>query len=484
MREIITQKGSITVFSILALSLVLGCILTLLEGSRMYELHRIARLRTEAAVEAAFANYNTPLWETYHLLGCNQEEMQSLIATSANGSYSEYQFGTNLLLLELKKAEIQGYTLLTDGEGKAYIKAVAGYMNKNILYETAKTIYNQYEAIKSLMDSDSSNGTEIDEALESLKELEDASKKNAKGMSQETSKKTDNTNKNPLESMKRLQKTQVLEFVIEDTGKLSESQFDLPKAVSKRELQTGENIVVEEIDWLDRVLLQQYLLTYLSNYTNPGEERGLSYELEYLIGGKDNDIENLRTVVNYLLLIREAANLIYLFSDMEKVQQAQLLATALAGITANPAIIEVVKIGLLAAWAYGESVLDVRALLIGNKIPLIKSKDTWTLALENIGSVSEEYMVAKESRHGISYSAYLGILLLFKTDKELAYRSMDVQEITLQKTAGSLRMDQLVVNLKAELVYEYAPVFRSLKSIEATRNWDYQILATTEYGYN
>ena len=131
MREIITQKGSITVFSILALSLVLGCILTLLEGSRMYELHRIARLRTEAAVEAAFANYNTPLWETYHLLGCNQEEMQSLIATSANGGYSEYQFGTNLLLLELKKAEIQGYTLLTDGEGKAYIKAVAGYMNKN-----------------------------------------------------------------------------------------------------------------------------------------------------------------------------------------------------------------------------------------------------------------------------------------------------------------------------------------------------------------
>lgn len=206
--------------------------------------------------------------------------------------------------------------------------------------------------------------------------------------------------------------------------------------------------------------------------------------MEYLIGGRDNDIENLRVVVNYLLLIREAANLVYLFADMEKVQQAQLLAIALAGATANPAIIEVVKIGLLAAWAYAESVLDVRALLEGKKIPLIKSKDTWTLALENIGSISQEYMVAKESKLGLSYSTYLGILLMFPTDKELAYRAMDVQEITLQKTAGSLRMDQLVVSSKAEVIYEYAPIFMSLKSVKATRNWNYQISTTVDYGYN
>lgn len=484
MRGVIRQRGSITVFSILVLSLVVGCILTLLEGSRMYELHRIARLRTELAVEAAFANYNTTLWETYHLLGCNQEDMQSLITASANGGYSEYQYGTNLLLLELKKVELQGYTLLTDGDGKAYIKAVADYMSKNILYETAKGIYNQYEAIKSLMDSSSSNGTEIDKALESLKELEDASKESSAGTSQGTSGQKSSAEKNPLEDVQRLQKTQVLKFVIEDTSKLSEAQFDLSESVSKRELEVGKNIMVEDTDWLDRVLLQQYLLTYLSDYTSPREGRGLSYELEYLIGGRDNDIENLRVVVNYLLLIREAANLVYLFADMEKVQQAQLLAIALAGATANPAIIEVVKIGLLAAWAYAESVLDVRALLEGKKIPLIKSKDTWTLALENIGSISQEYMVAKESKLGLSYSTYLGILLMFPTDKELAYRAMDVQEITLQKTAGSLRMDQLVVSSKAEVIYEYAPIFMSLKSVKATRNWNYQISTTVDYGYN
>lgn len=484
MRRNTRQKGSITVFSILVLSLVAGCILTLLEGSRMYELHRIARLRTELAVEAAFANYNTTLWETYRLLGCNQEDMQSLIISSANGGYSEYQYGTNLLLMELKNVDIQGYTLLTDGDGKAYIKAVAGYMSKNILYETAKGIYNQYDAVKSLMDSHSSNGTEIDKAIESLKELEAASTESTTGTSQGTSGQKGNTANNPLENIQQLQKTQVLEFVIEDTSKLSESQFDLSDAVSRRELQTGQNSTMEETNWLDRVLLQQYLLTYLSDYTNPGDGRGLNYELEYLIGGRDNDIENLRAVVNYLLLIRETANLAYLFADIEKLHQAQLVAVALAGATANPAIVEVVKIGLLAAWAYAESVLDVRALLEGKRIPLIKSKDTWTLAIESIGSISQEYMVAKESKLGISYSTYLGILLMFQTDKELAYRAMDVQEITLQQTAGSLRMDELVVKAQAEVIYEYAPIFMSLKRIEATRNWKYQISTTADYGYN
>ena len=237
----------------------------------------------------------------------------------------------------------------------------------------------------------------------------------------------------------------------------------------------GKQSDFEETDWLDRVYLQQYLLTYLTDYTNQVQERGLNYELEYLIGGKNNDIENLREVANQLLLIREAANLAYLISDVEKLETAQGLALALVGATANVAVIEVVKLGILVAWGFGESVLDVRALLLDKKIPLIKSRDTWTLSLENLGQLSTDYMIAKECEYGISYKTYLGLLLLFQQENTLACRGMDVQEITLQKSAVGVQLDQLAVRIKAKLVFEYAPVFYSFKENE--------IMVMESYGY-
>ena len=202
-----SHNGSITVFTVLSLSLVVGCLLALLEGARVYELRTVAYLRGQMAVEAPFAKYNSCLWENYHLLGNNVDEINAIIAAGAEGGYEENVFGTNLLLLKLKQSELQEYTLLTDGEGLAYINAVSAYMRKNILYETAKGIYNQYEAIKDLLENNSSDGTEISDALESLENLE----KESRG----------GTQQNPLALIDKLQKTQLLELVIEDTDALS-----------------------------------------------------------------------------------------------------------------------------------------------------------------------------------------------------------------------------------------------------------------------
>lgn len=55
------------------------------------------------------------------------------------------------------------------------------------------------------------------------------------------------------------------------------------------------------------------------------------------------------------------------------------LGAIIGGITLTPEVIEGVEKGILAAWAFCESVLDLRALLDGDKIPLIKGSDTsWT----------------------------------------------------------------------------------------------------------
>lgn len=464
-----SQKGSITLFALLSMILVASCILTLLEASRGLELQKLAVYRTRLATEVAFSNYNVCLWENYHLLGCNLEQVQHLTEVSANGGYKEAALGTNLLLLRAKEVEIEEYTLLTDGDGTQYIMALSTYMKQNIMYETAKAIYDQYMSMKVLLENHPMGGNEIDDALECLEDL----KSEAKG----------GTWENPLETVKRLQKTQLLELVVSDTTNLSDAEYDLSKAVSYRELNRGTKDEVREVNWSDRILMQQYLLTYFADYTNPQKNRGMNYELEYLLAGKASDIENLREVVNQLLLLREAANLAYLYSDVQKLEVAQGLALALAGFTANGWIIEAVKLGLIAAWAFGESVLDVRALLQGKKIPLIKSKDTWTLDIRNLGDVGQDYLVAKESDMGIPYKTYLGALLLLQKDKTLAYRAMDIQEMTMQKAVGSLRLDQLVIWNKVKISYQYAPIFPVLSPGIRQNTGDSKITIEECYGY-
>ena len=51
----------------------------------------------------------------------------------------------------------------------------------------------------------------------------------------------------------------------------------------------------------------------------------LTYQIEYILSGKSSDLENLRTVVNRLLILREAANFVYLICDTDKKQRRSLL---------------------------------------------------------------------------------------------------------------------------------------------------------------
>ncbi len=488
------QKGSITIFSLLAMLVVMTTIFSFLEMSRFQELKRLGELQTEIALESVFANYSSYLWENYHLLGCNLSQMESIMTEVGNGRYDKNTERTNLLLFQVQDVEVQEYTLLTDGNGAAYIHAVAGYMEEHILYETAKEIFSQYEAINDLKKSSTLDMSNIDKALEEMKkvevsegesnqEIEKSVDNTRRGKSIGSSKKQEVSFSNPLEEIKQVQEAGILELVLEDTSGLSDGSFSLSEAVSNRRLATG-NSHIEETDWLDKVWLQQYLLMYMSNFCNNKEGHSLSYEMEYLIGGKDNDCDNLKVVVTELLGIREMANFLYLMSDVKKVGEARALATALVGVSGNPLLIEVVTTGLLTAWAFGESILDVRSLLQNKHVPLIKNASLWTLELENIGEISQGYLTAKEGEWGLSYENYLAMLLLFQSEKILAKRGMDMQEATLKQLYGNdIQLDQFMISAHVRVTYIYSAVFSSLEQITTDMNWTYQVSSVSSFGY-
>lgn len=482
------RKGSVTIFSLLSMMLVASALFALLEAGRYQEIRRLADLQTQSGLESVFAEYNTYLWEEYRLLACKQDDVCETFTKISNSRLVDSDFGTNFFQFEAGEIELKGYTRLTDGDGRAYIQAVSEYMEENLMYEVVKTIYNQYEGMKDIQMNSGFDFSIIDQALD---KMEENNSTGSTGMLQQEielediekdSMSTDKRQENLLEVIKQLQKKGILSLVIEDTSQLSEKKMDISEVVSKRELAKAYNPRLEEADWYDRILLQQYFLTYMSNYREE-KNHGMSYELEYLLGGKASDVENMKAVVNQLLGIREAANFLYLINNPIKVEQAYLLAVGIAGISVSPMIVEIVKMAVLSAWAFAESILDIRTLLTGGKIAILKSDSTWTMDLDYISTIGEDYTKAKNCKDGLCYKDYLGILLMFQQENEVAKRGMDVQELTLREKYESeeICLDEWIVDVELGVTYEYEPVFFSIESMLPF--WNYEIYVREQYEY-
>ena len=78
--------------------------------------------------------------------------------------------------------------------------------------------------------------------------------------------------------------------------------------------------VTADSSYTSGVLFQQYLMNHLGNYTDPSKE-SLAYQMEYIFGGRDNDIDNLKSVASKLLFIREGVNFACLMADNVKEQR-------------------------------------------------------------------------------------------------------------------------------------------------------------------
>lgn len=183
------------------------------------------------------------------------------------------------------------------------------------------------------------------------------------------------------------------------------------------------------------------------NATNKNVKEGMQYEMEYLIAGKNSDQKNLQYVVNRLLLLRFGLNYSHLLSSGKKQAEAYALATQIANITATvPGVVEGIKLLIMAAWAYGESVIDLRGLLKGNRIAVIKNEQNWQLSLSGLANLSAQ---EKQSENGITYQDYLQILLLLQSESKEKYkRMMDVIEQRIQEQQSDFLLSECVFSFQ------------------------------------
>lgn len=163
------------------------------------------------------------------------------------------------------------------------------------------------------------------------------------------------------------------------------------------------------------------------DFTSLGETY-LQYEAEYIIGGKESDSANERTVKRRIVSLREAVNMAFLQQDPAKsaaiYAAAELLTPGTASVTAQT---------IMAAWAYAESVNDYNLLIEGYPVPKVKTKENWATDLDAVLADNQaETAIYTGETKGDTYEDYLSLLLMAMDENTRLLRMMDLIQINMR----------------------------------------------------
>lgn len=478
------QNGYLTVYVALSMTVMISLCLTLIEGARRNAIRMESEVITEIGLDSILAEYHIEMLKQYHLffidtsygtsqpsLVLTQEHLTDFIQHNCDLTqvFLEGLFYRDFLAMEVESAAItetstasdqnglilrrQAVETIKEDFGITYLQNIQGWLSEVEGYGLAqRDVEQEKKAVDGQIDA--YNGTEKQLSEKEWTKIEI---------------------QNPTQRLETQKSKGILSLVLKNTDTISKAGVELGGLFSDRKkqglLNSGNAAVEGEKESLiDKLLFQEYLLRYTGHYGSELEKGLLQYQAEYLIAGKDNDMENLKGVISRISAIREAANAMYLFSDETKCAEAQIVAAAAASAMLVPEITTLLKITILLGWAYAESLYDVRQLLNGGRVPLLKNAQNWHYGIECVseGNVNDDVISVGE---GLSYEDYIRILLALTGTEKITDRFMDIVEMDIRMTPGNsrFRIDGCVDHVKA--------------TVDITSKYGYQYTISRRRGY-
>ena len=454
--------GYITVFLSLTLTLLLSLVLTVIEGARISAIRMKFECVADIAMNSVLAEYHRELLKQYDLLFVDtsygkspsiantEVHLKTYIQKNLEGNAgSGFIRNRDFLNMWAEEADIIEYSIASDEEGGVLKRQVTDYMDDypvGALLDKLTGHKSQVDSLeletRDLAGERESREAEIEEIGLPVQEVEE-------GVFEEV------PLNNPADIANASRSIGVLNLVIDDIGSISTVKISPEQYISHRSLMRGSGICGEAVQVggapNDLVYLA-YLFEKCGYYGKQKENSLLQYQIEYLIAGQDTDWQNLEQVTRRLLRWREVSNFIYLLSDGAKVAEAEAMALALTAVMLNPELAEPVKYTILFAWAYVESLQDIKDLLGGGKVPLMKTAGDWKTGIDSIMDVKGS-LKDTEGGSGLSYKEYLEIMLFMTGDHDRTFRSMDLMEMDIRKTPGNsgFRMDGCFDTYRARL---------------------------------
>ncbi len=317
-------------------------------------------------------------------------------------------------------------------------------------YMTAEPVSEAAGNILTLVDQ--FNGIEHDaSSWQQMKADTDAALDGATGLAEDG---TEQEVPNPGAAVSAFASTPILWQVLPG-GAISTSCVSSGRLMSHRGVHTGSSLEVlnsHHYQKADALMFDQYIFEKCGSYRKVRDDTVLQYEIEYILFGEESDEKNLEKMAESILPLRLAANYLYLFTNAGKQSEAELVALALCVLLLSPEIFDAMKIAILLAWGYIESIQDLKALFAGNRVVLTKSDATWKTDVWGI--LTPDLATGTDgSGSGFSYEDYLRVFLYLENGDSKNYRLLDLMELNTKKATGceGFKIDYCFDSFAAEI---------------------------------
>lgn len=455
------ERGSMTAFLAMLFLVFLLLISICVEGIYLYVGRGKAMGACMAGLSHTRGNYQKELEEMYHIYALDPRyrkkmeiDFQGKVKESLENSRDSFSF-------QVGNTIVSDFINLTDQQGEVLKYEIRQCMK----YETGADVLSFW---KSKLTDTKKMGEDISDLQNQMKESEIQAQEQQKENKKEE--KSENTESTPQKKVKDPRKglmsllregsiplimgsrkvsNQKIHIVYgkKDTSNIKTWDFMSRKKTDRqmeeiKNVSSGSDLSTE----LPSIL---YSLKYFHHLTNQKKKEGIQYEVEYLIAGKDSEKECLGSVFWKMIGLRFLTNISYVYRDPAKGKEAALLAASILGVTGITPLVSLAKNLLLAALAYGESVIDVRNLAQGKKVPFFKDASNWQMSFSGLATLTCKQ---KNVKQGMSYEDYLFLLLISQKDKKQKYvRMMDIIEQNIRRQVPDFKLNQCGVSYQVAI---------------------------------
>ena len=244
-----------------------------------------------------------------------------------------------------------------------------------------------------------------------------------------------------------------------------------------------ENVIINDFDILsnagsvskEKVLLGEYALNRF-NYYNKDLNNEITrsgskdLEVERLICGYDSDLKNMKAIVDKILVIRIAFDVMYIYTNAAKRESVRRFTMALfSGF--SPLLAEAMFLVVLTAWGTAQALADVKKIMKNKRVALFHSDETWTISLEGVLDVARHGVINEsgEDDNGIAlnYKDYLR-LILFKTKQDLINdRMAGIIENNVRKKQNNFDFEKMIYSFDVNNTFACKHFFTNFVFVQA-----------------
>lgn len=451
------KKASVTVFISWIMVCLLGLITAVSQVVKYQNMKVVARMRESNAIHSTFGEYSKNLYKYYGVFAIDGSYMGETYSEENILDRYGYYGG------DKDKVKVESLQLITDNGSAPLLESILEYMESQSVVGVLEELLGQADT----WDQIQLGEDKVDESVDELTGVKEKLETDSSDTGEEEGQKETNV----------LQDFEGFDFdiiypIISKSVQVSDANIDVEVLPSRRELNSGYGTGYEKElnETTSKMLLAEYIYDIFPSQMKAEEEEQegtastdvLQYQMEYILEGKSSDEANLKGVIHKLLLLRTPINYACLLTDTIKQAEAHVLATSLS--VASGAVVPegVIYQALLWAWSYCESIVDVKSLVEGNKIEMVKTKDDWQFGLASIFTFTSNDIGGANQENGLNYQEYLKILLYLESRDGLIDRTADMIEHNIQKhyEEDTFYIDNCVTRIQLDVTTEIGGGYR------------------------